>query len=319
MIISRITMGLGNQMFQYAAGLALSLEKNVELKLDVFSYNGYKLRKYELDNFFNINNRKATQEEIAKYDYNHPVKRGWNRIFPGRKMRTIGLPYEEPFLQRTLLSIHDLLLPSHQRKTYLEPHYHYDRNFFQAKDDVYLNGYWMSWKYFKKYDEVIRNAFSIKRELVSHLDDFVQAIRQVNSVSLHIRRTDYTDPEVVQLKGITPVQYYLDAVQYIQQKRDDIVIYAFSDDISWAKENLKPGGLKIHFVDHMVSNSAIEDFYLMTQCGDNIITNSTFSWWAAYLNGNENKIVVCPKKWYSKSSHYNYKDVYPTSWVTIDN
>ena len=76
----RITMGLGNQMFQYAAGLALALEKGVQLKVDTSSYNGYTLRRYELKNFFNIQTEEATQEEIMRYRYDHPVKRVWNKI-----------------------------------------------------------------------------------------------------------------------------------------------------------------------------------------------------------------------------------------------
>ena len=100
MIVSRISMGLGNQMFQYAAGLALSLEKKTQFKVDVFSYEGYKLRKYELENFFEVATPHASKEEITQFKFNHPVIRIWNKIFSANKMRHLGLPYEEHGLKK---------------------------------------------------------------------------------------------------------------------------------------------------------------------------------------------------------------------------
>src|SRR5215471_13785240 len=153
-------MGLGNQMFQYAAGLALALEKGTQLKVDTSSYAGYALRKYELKNFFDIQAEKATEEESKQYRYNHPVKSAWNKLFPKEKLRTLGLPYEEKIIPRSLLAFHDSIVPAHTRKTYLEPHYHFDKNFFKAGSDVYLQGYWMSWRYFEKYNDEIKKIYT---------------------------------------------------------------------------------------------------------------------------------------------------------------
>jgi hypothetical protein len=311
-------MGLGNQMFQYAAALALSFEKNTQLKVDISSYEGYKLRKYELETCFNIDTAKATAEEIATFRFDNPVKRVWNKLIPSTKLRMLGLPYEEAGLPKAVLTIYDSIGSPHKRKTYQEPHYHFDRNFFNANKDVYLQGYWMSWKYFYKYDKQIREAFTIKKELVRHLDKVVSELQSSNSVSIHIRRTDLTDSFVTKLKGIISVQYYKNAIAQLQQRYNDLELYFFSDDIDWVKQNLQFNNLSVHYIDKTIASSAIEDFYLMMQCKHNIIANSTFSWWAAYLNEHENKIIIAPKKWYSDAATYNYKDVYPTKWLKIE-
>ena len=317
MVISRLTGGLGNQMFQYAAAKALSLEKGTALKLDISTYGGYKLRKYELRDCFNIQTPLATTEEIKRYSYNHPVKRIWNKLFPSRKMRTLALPYEEPTLQRNLLAIHDFFLPPHKRKTYIEPHYYFDTNFYKAADDVYLQGYWMSWRYFEKYKTEIKKDFVVNRSLVAHLDNIVAKMQQQNSVSIHIRRTDYTTPEVIALKGQITLEFYKQAMKHIESTVKEPVYYMFSDDIYWVKENFPIENRKVCYVDNTISKSAIEDFYLMTQCKHNIITNSTFSWWAAWLNANPDKKIITPKKWYNNKV-YNYKDVCPPSWIQVN-
>ncbi|QEC69069.1 alpha-1,2-fucosyltransferase [Panacibacter ginsenosidivorans] len=318
MIIVRISMGLGNQLFQYAAGKALSLEKNVPLKVDIASYGGYKLRNYELEKSFDINTPVATPTEIQHYYYPHPVKRVWNNLFPSRKMRVLGLRYDEPPLQKKLLQAHDLLLPPHKRTTYIEPHLNFDAHFFKANDDIYLQGYWMSWRYFEKYDETIRKIFTIHKPVVAHLENIVDDIHAQNSVSIHIRRTDYTSAAVIALKGQTTMGFYKNAIDIIEAKINNPVYYMFSDDIEWVKENFPMQDRMVHYIDNSISNSAIEDFYLMQQCRHNIITHSTFGWWAAYLNPNKEKMIIAPKKWFIKKSH-NDKDICPPSWITIEN
>ena len=228
-------MGLGNQLFQYAAALALSLEKNTALKVDVSSYEGYKLRKYELENCFGIATPKATQKEIDAFRFDNPVKRIWNKFSAKRKVRMLGLPYEETGTLKTALSFYDTISAPHKRKTYQEPHYHFDRKFFNASNHVYLQGYWMSWKYFHKHEQAVRKAYAIKRELVQHLDDLTNELQSTNSVSVHIRRTDYTDPLMQRLKGVIPFSYYKKAIEKIQQQNENISLYFFS--MIWRGEN----------------------------------------------------------------------------------
>lgn len=316
MVVSKIFMGLGNQMFQYAAGRSLSLYKRVPHKLDISSYEGYPLRKFELDSFFTINPQKVTKQEITKYQITQPVKSVWNKLFPAHKIRFYGLPYEERGINRTIVQLNERFSPAYKKRTYLEPDYHFSTYFFKTPDDVFLIGYFMSWRYFEKFDKEIREDFTVRRDLVSHLSDIETEIRNNNSVSIHIRRSDFTSEKNALLHGVIPTTFYKKAIQEISSRTPSPHFYVFSDDISWVKENLQTE-FPLTFISNEVTKTAIEDFYLMTVCNHNIIANSTFSWWAAYLNSNPGKIVIAPEKWYNVSP-YNYKDVYPLSWTVLN-
>lgn len=318
MIVTRIIMGLGNQMFQYAAARALSLEKNSPLKVDIRSYDGYSRREYELEKFFELQTEKATASEADSFYFPHPVKKTWNKIFPKNKIREYTLPYDERGTKRFLLMSYDKIFPPYKRSTYIEPHYHYDENFFSTASNVYLQGFWMSWRYFNKYEATIRKDFTFRQNMVAHLQIFAAKLQNEKSVSLHIRRTDFAAPEMLQLKGLLPSSYYAKAIQLLQSKIPDAVFYVFSDDLNWVKENIHVENAPLNFIDGSLSSSAFDDFYLLSQCKHNIIANSTFSWWAAYLNSNPDKIVVAPKKWYVHPS-INCKDVFPPSWIVMDN
>ena len=318
MIVARIIMGLGNQMFQYAAARALSLEKSTPLKVDIRSYEGYDLRKYELEKFFELQTEKATAEEADSFYYPHPVKKTWNKIFPKNKIREYSLPFDERGIKRFLLMSYDKFYPPYKRSTYIEPHYHYDENFFSTSPNVYLQGFWMSWRYFNKYEAAIRKDFTFRQNVVEHLQSFASKLRNENSVSLHIRRTDLTSAHVLKLKGLLPASYYEKGIRLLQSKFPDAVFYVFSDDINWVRENIHAQNAPLHFIDKAVASSAFDDFYLLSQCRHNIIANSTFSWWAAYLNSNPGKIVIAPKKWYIHPS-VNCKDVFPAEWIVMDN
>lgn len=311
-------MGLGNQMFQYAAARALSLEKNVPLKVDIRSYEGYSRREYELEKFFNLQTEKATIAECDSYYYAHPVKKTWNKIFPNNKIREYTLPYDERGTKRFLLMSYDKIFPPYKRSTYIEPHYHYDENFLSTSSNVYLQGFWMSWRYFSKYDTIIRRDFTFRHNMVERLKSFAAKLQNETSVSLHIRRTDFAAPGMLQLKGLLPPSYYGKAIELLQSKFSDAVFYIFSDDLNWVKENIQVENVQLKFIDKSVASSPLDDFYLLSQCRHNIIANSTFSWWAAYLNNNPDKIVVAPKKWYVHPS-INCKDVFPPLWTVMDN
>jgi hypothetical protein len=167
----------------------------------------------------------------------------------------------------------------------------------------YLNGFWQSEKYFLNVSDVIRNELQPDDDTLKKLKSKVQE----NSVSLHVRRTDY-----ITSKGFHPVQtieYYNKALETIGNYNQLLV---FSDDINWCKDNLKYDN--IFFVENQDS---VEDLWLMSLCTHNIVANSSFSWWGAWLNKNKNKTVIAPKNWFGDSSGLNQSDIVPDTWIKI--
>ena len=173
-------------------------------------------------------------------------------------------------------------------------------------------------KYFKNIEANIRKEFTLKNLLTSESTKWQEKIRQTkNSVSLHIRRGDYVqDAKTNAFHGTCNLEYYKNALQKIVDKigNTEIEIFIFSDDIEWAKENLK-----FPYPTNFVSNSQIldyEEMYLMSLCQHNIIANSTFSWWGAWLNKNSAKIVIAPKQWSVKKSSDGL-NILPKEWLQI--
>src|SRR5207253_7559076 len=268
----------------------------------------------ELDTLFSINTEKVTREDLKKYPLTHPIKRIWNKLF-SYKLRMLGLAYEEALIPRTILAAYNLVSPPEKRKVYEEPHFNFHSSFFKASSSTYLNGYWMSWKYFEKHEIEIKKDFTIRENLVRHLDEIADKIKTTNSVSMHIRRGDFTTQKNTDLHGVIPTSFYLKAIEEISKKISSLHLFVFSDDIGWVKENLNTT-FPATYVTNDLTTTPLEDFYLMTICKHNIIANSTFSWWAGWLNNNSNKIVIAPKKWYNNAP-YDYKDVYPLSWIIL--
>jgi hypothetical protein len=169
--------------------------------------------------------------------------------------------------------------------------------------NYYLNGFWQSEKYFSEFSDVIQSELQpdvlTRKKLLSIVSD--------DSVSLHIRRTDY-----VTSNGFHPVQnieYYNKALDIIGNYEQLLI---FSDDINWCKENLNYK--KMIFIENM---SSVENVWLMSLCKNNIIANSSFSWWGAWLNQNKNKTVVIPKNWFGNNVDLNTSDIYPDNCIKI--
>jgi hypothetical protein len=169
----------------------------------------------------------------------------------------------------------------------------------------YLDGYWQSEKYFKHNRESILNDLKPSDELMDKL--LKTPFIDTNVVSMHIRRTDY-----VTSNGFHPVQ----SIEYYQRALDIIgdydYIFVFSDDINWCRENLN-----FKNIIFMEGFSDIEDLYLMSLCKNNIIANSSFSWWGAWLNKNPNKKVIAPLNWFGSQSNLDTSDIIPDNWIKI--
>lgn len=284
MIISRIIGGLGNQLFQYAAGKALALRHHTELLLDVTAFDEYKLRNFDLAAFHTGLNF-ATKEQVNSFI---------NRSIAGK--------------------IRDNIFPMTFRKVYKEKQFHFQSRFLQAPANIYLQGYWQSEKYFLPVAEIIKKEFTVKEEYTRNVTALAAKLSSTPSVSVHIRRGDYKNPTTVEIHGILEARYYKKAIQLINQKIPGACFYFFSDDMNWVKENLPVENAV--YVSGVMSQTHIEDFFLMSQCKHNIIANSSFSWWAAWLNNNPEKIVIVPKNWFNKGPRDTY-DLYPEGWLTI--
>ncbi len=281
MIITKILGGLGNQMFQYALGKYLAQKHDTELKLDVTNFNNYKLHNYDLSKL-NIQNNIALIHEIEKLK----SKKFFNFI----KIKKQSHINEKTFT--------------------------FDESILDLPDNIYLEGYWQSEKYFKSLREILLQEFSPKDKITCKNEKYLSKISSVNSVSLHVRRGDYiSNPTANSVHGTCNLDYYSKSIDYIVSKIEKPEFYIFSDDHQWVKENLKYNH-PMTFVNWNTKETALWDMFLMSKCKHNIIANSTFSWWGAWLNDNNDKIVIAPKKWFN-SSDMSGKDLVPTEWIGL--
>lgn len=171
--------------------------------------------------------------------------------------------------------------------------------------NYYLDGYWQSEKYFKESEGLIREHFQPSKETIEKMSKV--PFIDTNTLSIHIRRTDY-----ITSNGYHPVQtidYYKNAIDIIGDY-DNLLV--FSDDIKWCRENLNFKNMIF-----MEGFSEIDDMFIMSMCKNNIISNSTFSWWSAWLNKNPNKKVIAPNKWFGDHVKLDTSNLIPKSWIKI--
>ena len=295
MVITELTGGLGNQLFQYASSKALALHQNTELILDISSFYREELPELEVPRDFEMNHFSGvTEKVITSKDYET------NETYKGFTVSNL-----------------EKLLPRHKRKVYKEPHFHFDKNFFSSRKNVLLKGVWQSEKYFAKYQSQVRKILVPKEEMISRVKQKGNELKQQNSVSIHVRRGDYLRlPIILEWHGVLDIEHYDNAIKLLHSKADQpLILYYFSDDPKWVETNLCslwPGEV----VSKNSQNTGMEDFYLMSQCRHNIIANSSFSWWAAWLNNNPEKVVIAPKKWFGNAPN-NTIDLIPESWIKI--
>lgn len=287
MIIVKITGGLGNQLFQYAIGRALSLKLDCELVLDTSFYSQQTLRKYELDKF-NIQARLATKAEINKAGAGHHII--------ARLIRKLGI---------TLL-----LYPNYIKE--LES-ISYVSAIDNCQAGCYLDGYWQNPNYFENYKDTLCKDFSPITPISKPATKWLDKVQATESVSLHVRRGDYIEnAHTNSLHGTCSLEYYRNAITHMQRQVKTPILYIFSDDIQWCKNNLTFID-NAYFVDD--TESAIDDLVLMQNCKANIIANSTFSWWGAWLNLSQ-RLQVAPRNWFC-SEDRNSQEIYPRSWFII--
>lgn len=293
MIIVKLIGGLGNQMFQYAAARQLSLLHQTDLFFDIASFdndnNAYTKRNFELD-VFNINIKFCSKEMLNDFNIQSSTK--ISRV-----------------LQRNFPYFFNNLYAA-------ESGINYQKQFFKFPKNTYLDGFWQSELYFSSIKPVIIKDFELTKNIEGENLQWLNLIQSTNSVSIHVRRGDYITNAIAQsYNGSLGVDYYENAVKLIKSKNLDVSFFVFSDDIEWCEKNINTNS-KTYFVNSNKHSNFHLDMFLMSKCNHNIIANSSFSWWAAWLNQNNNKCIIAPKKWFAISS-LDTKDLIPKSWITL--
>ena len=292
MVICQILGGLGNQMFQYAAGRALSLDSESGMQLDLHGFKGYALHNgFEIDRVF-----LAPVEAARSIDVKELL--GWRSGVLTRKL-----------LKRTKSST------LHGPHLAIEPHFNYWPKLRKFGSSCYLMGYWQSEKYFHDFERIIRSDFSFRTPLEAENLYISLLMENCNSVSLHVRRGDYlSHAPTAKMLNVCSVDYYKDAIAHIATQVPSPHFFVFSDDLQWARNNIR-----IPFpTEYITGNRGMRsyiDMQLMSSCKHNIIANSTFSWWGAWLNPTREKIVIAPKNWFCNGT--NDEDLIPEPWMRL--
>lgn len=291
-IITNIIGGLGNQMFQYAAGKALASRLDVPLYLDLGEFSSYGLHNgFELNRIFNLRFDIADSvhvDRLLSWRNNSLVKR---------------------ILRRKQFSIF------RGNNLIFEPSHRYWAGFHSLKSSIYLNGYWQSERYFNDFKSLIANEFTFAIPLEGANLKIANKIINSQSISVHIRRGDYVSSKSASsVMGVCSKDYYNTAINLMCEKIDNPIFFVFSDDIDWAKKNI---GIRNYciYVDHNTALESYRDMQLMSLCKHNIIANSSFSWWGAWLNNNVDKIVMSPINWFA--ANIDSCDIVPDKWIRI--
>jgi hypothetical protein len=309
MIFARIMGGLGNQLFQYAAGKSLAARLGAELAMDITWFKTNKERRFHLP-YFRVESRIATPGEIRYFSAREGFVDRLRRWFRFRPAPDASHPLDPSRRGRTTMRTGKGLY-------YKEPHFHYDKTFHSLSGDVYLDGYWQSEKYFQTIAGLIREQFTVRTPPDAKNLEFVQRIKSCESVGLHLRRGDYaTNPEFHRVHGLCAAKYYVQAVEHLLSELQAPEFFVFTDDPQWAKQNLRiPSPFVV--VDHNGPLRDYEDLRLLSLCKHTIIANSTFSWWGAWLNANRSKRVIAPARWFR--AELDESDLIPDGWRRLQN
>ena len=307
MIIVKLAGGLGNQMFQYACGKALALRYATRLALDhsFLEYRppeaGYTFREFEL-NAFGIDAR-ITPAEMPLLQ------------FPGEKRTGRGRAFLKKF--GSLFISGDGA--SREYAVFQEDPHRFDDSFFESGPDQYLDGYFQREEYFVSAADTVRRDFTFvevaSEENARLMEDILST---ANPVSVHVRRGDFLTIDGGRAHGVCFPSYYAAAMALIKEKIPDPFFFVFSaDDPEWARATFADFDMRFRVVgEQNVGIYGYEDMRMMSLCKHNIVANSSFSWWGAWLNRNPEKLVIAPSRWYQAEEHKDI-DPAPPGWIRL--
>lgn len=269
--------GLGNQLFQYAFGHAVSRYRKATLYLDCSNYQICKFRNFELNRF---------------------------RV----KYREVGSLYWKAQKQlEKLNNMTETLFDEQSSPIFLE-------NVFHQVGSVRYEGYWQSWKYFDAYQDIIRKSFRLRKPL-SHLA-LLNLKPNVEYVGVHVRRGDYLSAQCQKIFKLCTLEYYQEAIKFLRKRLSGHSHFLiFSDDPQWVRDNFCDEDMTI-VSDGNTEANTVSELILMSRCQHNIIANSSYSWWAAWLNTNRSKIVFAPKEKF-RDRKRDPADAFPNDWILL--
>lgn len=290
MIVVKLIGGLGNQMFQYAAGRSLALKLETKLFLNIDSYQKGKSRlPRDFELYYFPNCRKIAEIQSL-------------RLVSRLKARIINL-----------------LIQNSASGLFKEKTFSFDSNFNNLLENSTLEGYFQSYKYFDDIRDILRDDFNIEFQDEAN-KELALKLSSRDSVSVHIRRGDYiSDKKVAAIHLCCEQDYYDRAFKLIEAKIENPNYFVFSDDINWVERNMNfstAANGRLEFVKHNFNQSSYLDMALMSKASHHIIANSSFSWWAAYLAKNDQGLKIAPAKWFNDNS-IDIKDLMPESWIKI--
>jgi hypothetical protein len=305
-IIIQLLGGLGNQMFQYAFGLGLSLRTGASLLLDKTLLEDHRPgvhttnRNYALD-IFRLEAEFARRGDVRGY---HPFGAGP----PGKALFHVRKRLAAAGLLPAKLGPADMVR---------EESFRFDPAMLDANPPLYAAGLWQSWKYLQGHDAQIRRDFSFRHALGDAGETIARRLGKADSVILHIRRGDYVNvAKNAELLGFVGADYYRRAIEDIHGLIAKPHFFVFSDDLEWSRRKLPQFGLEANYVDlpapEGVAQHAFE-MHLMSKGANFIIANSTFSWWSAWLAGDSADNVIAPARWFADSS-VDASDLLPPHW-----
>lgn len=292
MIISRLTGGLGNQLFQYAAGRALALQRGDNLLFDTRLLETTARKKLVTPRAYALHHycvaaRLATEPELNEFFF-RASQRGWKGTWK-RFVRPAGI------VQHSRTSVQ-----------------------FPARGDIYLKGHWQSESYFLSIRDTLLSELALCSPAGTDSQRYIDAAGGQTSVAVHYRRGDYlSNPEYRSFHGICPPGYYTKGMQYLREQVDDPVFFIFSDDLNSVRNEFGER-TDLVYVDCNDGDNGHADIAIMASCKHHIIANSSFSWWGAWLCDYADQIVIAPQSWFNDANaNVRADSIVPDRWIRM--
>jgi hypothetical protein len=292
--------GLGNQLFQYALGFQLQQGKHPAVKFDdgllrdkQGEHSVFTHRNLEIDQIFDLKLPLATEVEVE--------------YFNGKKSKRL--------INKLINRFH---LSKIKKKWVIENNRSFIPDILNITDDKCLIGAWQSEKYFESSSLALKKQLLFKNTLQSNSKVLLDKTNKNNTVCLHVRRGDYvTSPLYKKTIGALSVNYYRNAINHFSRQIEKPFFHIYSDDLEWCRKYFNDSNVILIENEH-VGKNAFNYFQMMTQYTHYIISNSTFSWWAAWLGENKNSTIITPKIW-TRDPLMRPETIVPERWIKLDN